>query len=67
VVLLACAFTAIEPFLEAVFTRWDAWAGKSVTRTNLRMYLWRPTIYAFGLLLFLAFDERNTQFIYFQF
>ena len=30
-------------------------------------YLLRPAIYAFGLLLFLAFDERNTQFIYFQF
>ena len=30
-------------------------------------YFLRPMLYAFGLLLFLAFDERNTQFIYFQF
>jgi alginate O-acetyltransferase complex protein AlgI len=67
VVLLVCAYTAIEPALDHVFTRWDAWAAQTVARTNLRIYLLRPAIYAIGLLLFLAFDERNTQFIYFQF
>jgi hypothetical protein len=30
-------------------------------------YLFRPALYALGLLLFIIFDERNTQFIYFQF
>jgi len=27
----------------------------------------RPLLYAVGALLFLAFDDRNTLFIYFQF
>ena len=27
----------------------------------------RPAIWAFGLLLFMIFDERGSQFIYFQF
>jgi alginate O-acetyltransferase complex protein AlgI len=67
VVLSASFFTLIEPYIDIAFTNWDTWAGKTVSRTNLRMYLWRPAVYAVGLLLFLAFDERNTQFIYFQF
>ncbi len=67
VVLLVCVFTVVEPLLDSLFTRWDAWAGQSLVRMNLRTFVLRPAIYAFGLLLFLAFDERNTQFIYFQF
>jgi hypothetical protein len=31
------------------------------------LFLWRPMLYACGLLLFLAFDEQDTKFIYFQF
>jgi alginate O-acetyltransferase complex protein AlgI len=67
IVLLASVYTVIEPYLDTMFTKWDAWAAKSAARANMWMYLLRPAIYAFGLLLFLAFDERNTQFIYFQF
>jgi len=67
VVLLAAAYTAIEPFLQSIFTRIDQWTAQTARRAALQIYLFRPVIYAFGLLLFLAFDERNTQFIYFQF
>ncbi len=31
------------------------------------LYLARPLLYAWGLLLFLAFDDRDAKFIYFQF
>jgi hypothetical protein len=33
----------------------------------LNGYLLRPGSYAILLLLFMAFDDRDTQFIYFQF
>ena len=67
VVLLAMAYTAIEPLLQDAFTKMDGWTAQTARRAALQIYLLRPAIYAFGLLLFLAFDERNTQFIYFQF
>ena len=43
---------------------------RSTTRPRLlaaNLYLWRPALYACGLLLFLAFDDRDAKFIYFQF
>jgi alginate O-acetyltransferase complex protein AlgI len=67
VVLLVSALTVAEPYIAAGFGRWDGRTAKSVRGTVMRLYVLRPAIYAMGLLLFLAFDERNTQFIYFQF
>jgi alginate O-acetyltransferase complex protein AlgI len=67
VVLLAMVYTAIEPALQGMFTKMDKWTAQTAYRAAMQAYLLRPAIYAFGLLLFLAFDERNTQFLYFQF
>jgi alginate O-acetyltransferase complex protein AlgI len=67
VVLLVSAYTVLEPYLDKLFTTVDGWMAQTAARMSVQMYLLRPAIYAFGLLLFLAFDERNTQFIYFQF
>jgi hypothetical protein len=67
VVSLMVLFCVVEPFLAAT------WARAENTITALRggllahSYLLRPAIYACGLLLFLIFDDRGTQFIYFQF
>lgn len=66
-VLLLVLFCACEALLAA----W--WVRAENTITALRggllahSYLLRPAIYACGLLLFLIFDDRSTQFIYFQF
>lgn len=66
-VLLMALFCVVEPFLA------DSWARAENTIAALRggplahSYLLRPAIYACGLLLFLIFDDRSTQFIYFQF
>ena len=67
IVLMVGVYTIVEPYLQNLFTRADSWTAQTARRTMLQLYLFRPAIYAFGLLLFLAFDERNTQFIYFQF
>jgi D-alanyl-lipoteichoic acid acyltransferase DltB (MBOAT superfamily) len=67
VVLLTAVFCAVEPFLAA------AWSNAEALLTTRRggwvasCYVLRPMVYAFGLLLFLSFDDRSMQFIYFQF
>jgi hypothetical protein len=45
------------------------WLQRLETRlpTPVRLFASRPAVYAAGLLLFLIFDDRDTQFIYFQF
>jgi alginate O-acetyltransferase complex protein AlgI len=62
VTLLIAVVAAVEPIAVAVLTRLEAKIPQPAS-----MFLWRPALYAFGLLLFLIFDDRNTQFIYFQF
>lgn len=62
ITLLVIGYTAMEPLLAAWFERLDQRVPAA-----LRLAVWRPVIFAFGLLLFLVFDDRNTQFIYFQF
>jgi alginate O-acetyltransferase complex protein AlgI len=64
---MVLAFTMVEPLVAG-------WLEKSETRwlhtpvlRRLNLYLLRPLLYAVGLLLFLAFDDQDTQFIYFQF
>ncbi len=52
------AVALFEPLLAAGFERADrvlpAWA---------RWFVWRPALYALGSVLFLIFDDRDTQFI----
>jgi hypothetical protein len=67
VTLMVVAFVALEPYL-ARASNWlderisEQWAG-----VGFNFLLFRPVMYACGLLLFLLFDDRDTQFIYFQF
>jgi hypothetical protein len=67
VVLLMALFCVVEPTLAALWTRMES--GLMTRRGGLlaHSYLLRPAVYACGLLLFLIFDDRSTQFIYFQF
>jgi alginate O-acetyltransferase complex protein AlgI len=64
--LFWCAWIALEPIFGKLFVRMgepdrpDCWGC-------LNGYLVRPFGYALLLLLFFAFDDRDTQFIYFQF
>jgi len=66
-VLSMVLFCVVEPHLAALWTR--AEEGLTALRGGVPVhsYLLRPAIYACGLLLFLIFDDRSTQFIYFQF
>lgn len=66
VTALLVLFCAAEPYLAQAW----AWIEPAVERAIGAMpaaCLFRPLVYAAGLLLFLVFDDRNTQFIYFQF
>ena len=58
-------FCAVEPWLMEKLSQFDEQAG--VEGLSVFRVLVRPMAYAFGLLLFLVFDEHNTQFIYSQF
>lgn len=62
VTLMVAAFALIEPVLATRLQRLEARIPAVA-----QLFFWRPVIYAFGLLLFLIFDDRDTQFIYFQF
>ncbi len=62
VTLMVGTVALFEPLLAAWFERAD-----KVLPDWARWFLWRPALYALGLLLFLIFDDRDTQFIYFQF
>jgi alginate O-acetyltransferase complex protein AlgI len=65
-VLIWCAWIALEP----IFAKLLAFIGdpdRPGVLGYLNSYLVRPLGYALLLLLFFAFDDRDTQFIYFQF
>jgi alginate O-acetyltransferase complex protein AlgI len=57
----------LEPYLQEWICRFDTLAEKRVQLATTNMYLLRPALYALALLMFVIFDERNVQFIYFQF
>ena len=61
------AFTLIEPYLSAGFEKLQETIATRPRLLAANLYLWRPMLYACGLLLFLAFDDRDAKFIYFQF
>lgn len=65
--LLVAAICFLEPFLAALVARLELWMAKRQGAVVTSTYALWPLVYAFGLLLFLAFDDRNAQFIYFQF
>jgi D-alanyl-lipoteichoic acid acyltransferase DltB (MBOAT superfamily) len=71
ITLLMAAVVLVEPWLAAAFTRVEKrLSGFTLGPAGLpwvSYYLFRPAVYALGLLLFLAFDDRDTKFIYFQF
>ena len=66
VTALLVVFCAVEPYLAEAWARLEP-AIARMLGAGRAAYLFRPLIYAAGLLLFLVFDDRNTQFIYFQF
>jgi alginate O-acetyltransferase complex protein AlgI len=67
VTLLIVAVVGLEPYL-ARCTHWlDERLAAQWATIGINFLLLRPIAYACGLLLFLIFDDRDTQFIYFQF
>ena len=66
-VAAACAFTAIEPFVAGQLATADAAAAARGTAFFAGRLVVRPLLYICGLLVFMAFQAQNTQFIYFQF
>ena len=67
VTLMVGAVCILEPLLQAWICKLDAVAEHHVRLGAMNMYLVRPALYALGLLLFIIFDGRDVQFIYFQF
>jgi D-alanyl-lipoteichoic acid acyltransferase DltB (MBOAT superfamily) len=67
VTILIGAICVLEPVLRDGMCKLDAVAERHVRLAVTNTYLLRPALYALGLLLFFIFDERNVQFIYFQF
>ncbi len=64
--LIWCLWIALEPMFGSLIARMGE-ADKPGLSAGMNRYLLRPGAYAVLLLLFLAFDDRDTQFIYFQF
>jgi len=66
VTVMVAAFCLMEPYLVSALSSFGALINKSrfTLLTNLAA---RPALYACGLLLFMIFDDQDTQFIYFQF
>ena len=67
VTLMTCGFCLVEPWLQRLIQRVDELTGRSSGAVRAMTYCVRPLAYACLLLLFLIFDDRDTQFIYFQF
>jgi hypothetical protein len=67
VTLLVGTICVLEPVLRDGICKLDEVAERHVRLAMANTYLLRPALYALGLLLFFIFDERNVQFIYFQF
>jgi alginate O-acetyltransferase complex protein AlgI len=67
ITIVWCLYSFAEPYLDAFMQRIKELGGKTLTYGVLNWYVLRPIGYAFLLLLFMAFDDRDIQFIYFQF
>jgi hypothetical protein len=66
-VLLFAGYCLVEPYLAGWIKSLDQSLFKENWGAIANWYVVRPVAYAMLLLLFLVFDDRNTQFIYFQF
>ena len=66
VTLIWCVWIALEPTCSKLLT-WIGEPDRPGLLGALNGYVLRPSGYAFLLLFFMAFDDRDTQFIYFQF
>jgi alginate O-acetyltransferase complex protein AlgI len=67
ITLLIGIVALLEPWLAQRLKLADEFFNASGSRIAANLLVWRPLLYAFGLLLFIIFDDQNTQFIYFQF
>ena len=67
ITLACCCLCVCEPWLSRVMPSPEEAEGARLMGGKVQLYLLRPAVYALLLLLFVAFDDRNTQFIYFQF
>ena len=67
IVLVFAGYCFAEPFLTKCIANLDAYVLKANWSVNVNWFVLRPAAYAVLLFLFLLFDDRNTQFIYFQF
>ena len=66
-VLALIVFCAIEPSLATLWAQVEEALTARGSGMLVHSYVLRPAMYACGLLLFLMFNDRSTQFIYFQF
>jgi alginate O-acetyltransferase complex protein AlgI len=68
ITLLCCALCVAEPWLARLLSSPEEQDHQpAFMRRVTGFYLLRPILFASMLLLFIAFDDRDTQFIYFQF
>lgn len=66
ITLFWCAFCLAEPHLAKAINGMDS-LSRAKSALMLNGYIVRPLAYACLLLVFLMFDDRDAQFIYFQF
>ena len=67
VVFLIALFCMVEPYLSSAWHKLEEFFSIRPAAQATSAYLLRPVLYAFGLVLFLIFDNHSIQFIYFQF
>jgi hypothetical protein len=67
VTFMVVAFVAVEPYVAQCAHWLDERMTEQWKSVSINFLLLRPIAYACGLLVFLIFDDRDTQFIYFQF
>ncbi len=67
VVLAVGMFCVVEPYLSQAVSRLEKALAQRQASLAAYTFLLRPLAYACGLLLFVIFDDRDAQFIYFQF
>jgi alginate O-acetyltransferase complex protein AlgI len=65
--VLFCVFTVVEPYLASAVKWLDGTCERRSAVVRVPIEALRPVVYAVFLLFFLMFDDRDTQFIYFQF
>jgi hypothetical protein len=67
VTLMWCTVCVAEPYLAKLIQSVEHLSNRSPSYGSMNAYLLRPLSYACLLLIFIVFDDRDMQFIYFQF